>query len=103
MLLPDQNLPSFPEAIRNQFPVFEKRVDVAEIEVDSDDGDNSDIGNLDDFEDEMNAEERHAWEIRKKLKKELKLVPPRYREQYRESYYNGIGRTIQLHMQITSQ
>jgi len=49
LLLPDQNLPSFPEAIQNQFPVFEKRVDIAEMEVDSDDGDNSDIGNFDDY------------------------------------------------------
>ncbi|CAG8647689.1 906_t:CDS:2 [Paraglomus brasilianum] len=38
-----------------------------------------DIGNLDDFEDEMGPEERASWVMTKKLRKWLPLVPPRFR------------------------
>ena len=44
--------------------------------------DDGDIGNMDDFKDEMTAEECTSHEITKRLKKMLPLVPPTYRPYY---------------------
>ena len=67
--------------IQNCFPVFNKRAQIIDLEscIAVDDGD---IGNMDDFKDEMTAEERMSHEITKRLKKMLPLVPPTYRPYY---------------------
>jgi len=68
--------------IQNCFPVFDKRAQIMDLRsyiIPEDDGD---IGNMDDFKDEMTAEECTSHEITKRLKKMLPLVPPTYRPYY---------------------
>ena len=68
------------DKIQNHFPFFEKRAYTKSPK--SQDICDEDIGNLDDFEDEMTSEERISHEITKKLRKMLPLVPNRFRDYY---------------------
>jgi hypothetical protein len=82
-LLATDQITSFPEEIQNHFPVFAKRADAIEMEVDkNNEGEHDDIGNLDDFEDEMDPMEYQKWKTTKKLRKALSLVPSRFHEWY---------------------
>jgi len=64
--------------IADQFPTYERRVVPHELTVINEDNDSEDVGNLDDFVDEMTPLEREAHEINKKLQLLHRHVPPAF-------------------------
>ena len=62
--------------IADRFPTYERRVVPHELTVI--DEDNEDVGNLDDFLDEMTLLEREAHEINKKLRLLHSHIPPAF-------------------------
>ncbi|RIB12329.1 hypothetical protein C2G38_33975 [Gigaspora rosea] len=84
LLVPNQVIIYMSQENQKRLPLDERRMLIREFKPIYESVDD-DIANLDDFIDEMGPEERASYEIKKKVRKILPLVPSRFHESVEEA------------------
>ncbi|CAG8483053.1 9183_t:CDS:2 [Gigaspora rosea] len=84
LLVPNQVITYMSQENQKRLPLDERRSLIREFKPIYESVDD-DIANLDDFIDEMGPEERASYEIKKKVRKILPLVPSRFHESVEEA------------------